>query len=119
MALKASLWYDDGFVALNLYPDDEPQPKAEDELGVENYDPGDRLWFYYWDDEAYENGERVLRLIEINDIGLLRDEDLEAIGQLDLPRLDVAEAGLFDVTATDVLRWAQKTFPSRYSAASA
>jgi hypothetical protein len=117
MAVKATLYYDDGFVALNLRPD-ERRPKVGEDPDIPGYDPGFRLWFY-WDDEKIAKGEYELLGIEINDIGWLRDEDLDAIDQLDLPRIDVAEAGLYDATASDVLRWARKTYPSRYTTASA
>ena len=117
MAVRASLHYDDGFVALNLYPD-ERRPKVDGDPDIEGYDPGDRLWFY-WDDEKAASGEYELLGIEINDIGWLRDEDLDAIDKLDLPCVDVPEAELFNAKASDVLRWARKVYPSHYTTASA
>lgn len=116
MAVAATLYHDDGFVGLMLCLD-EQREKVGDDPSIANYDPGDRLWFYWDADRLLNRDEYVFLGIEVNDIGLLRDEDLDAIDHLDLPLVDVPVAGMSDARISDVLRWARKTYPSRYSTA--
>lgn len=118
MAVEASLDCVDGLVGLFLSIAKDRE-KIGDDPNIAGYDPGDRLWFY-WDAEKLlgENEEYDFLGIEINDIGMLRDEDLAIIDRLDLPHVDVPEVGMFDAPISDVLRWARKTYPSRYSTAS-
>jgi len=53
-------------------------------------------------------GERDFLGIEVIDITLLTETDFAALARLDLPTIDSAEYGLFDVTIADTLRWAQR-----------
>lgn len=119
MAVEASIHYYDGLVGLMLEPIGARE-KVGDIPNVAGYDPSGRIWFY-WDAEKLlgENEEYDFLGIEINDISMLRDEDLEIMDRLDLPRVDVPEAGFHNVLISDALRWARTTYPSRYSAASA
>jgi hypothetical protein len=117
MAVEAAVHYDDGLVGLMLLPIGARE-KVGDDPNVEGYDPGGRLWFYWDAEKLYGTEEYDFLGLEINDIGMLRDEDLTVIDQLDLPHVDVPEAGMYDAPIADVLRWARKTYPSRYSTAS-
>lgn len=118
MAIRATLYYDDGFVGLMFLPIGE-RVKVADDPPVEGYDPDSRLW-YYWDADRLEDDNIYDFLgIEINDISFLYDEDLEVIDQLNLPRVNVIEAGFAEAKVSDVLRWARKVYPSRYTTASA
>jgi hypothetical protein len=57
--------------------------------------------------------------LEVLDVANVTDHWLDKVDTLDLPRVDVPEAGLTDASIADVLRWARDTFPSRYSSATA
>lgn len=111
MAVEASIYHDDGLVAVELYPDVQ-------KAGVVSM-PDERDWPFYfdYDDEKLATGEREFLGIEVLDVSLITDEWLAELEKLDLPRVDVAEAGLTDVSIADVLRWARDTFPSRYTKA--
>jgi hypothetical protein len=118
MVVEASIHCDDGLVGLMLLPIGARE-KVGDIPNVEGYDPSGRLWFY-WDAEKLlgKNEEYDFLGIEINDISMLWNEDLAIIDQLELPHVDVPEAGMFNASISDVLRWARKVYPSRYSTAS-
>lgn len=114
MAITAEISAFEGFFALNLV--DPPLPHA-DILDA----PDDRHWpfDFSYDDEKFARGEREFLGIEVLDVSLITDYWLGELDKLDLPRVDVPEAGLFDVTIADVLRWARETYPSRYTSATA
>ena len=114
MAVRASFYHDDGFVGVNLYPD-ERRMKVGDDPGIPGYDPGFRLWFYWDDDKLADNDEYEFVLVEVNNIRNLRDEDLAALDQLEIPLVDIPEIDMFDVTVSDVLRWARSVYPGRGS----
>jgi hypothetical protein len=117
VAISATLYYDDGFVGLMLLPIGERE-KVADAPDVAGYEPATSL-YYYWDAvKLIEHNEYDFLGIEITDIGRLYDTDLEVIDSLNLPRVNVTEAGIVDGTVGDVLRWARKVYPSRYSTAS-
>lgn len=113
MAITAGIYHDDGLVAFDLHPG---VPKA----AIVDY-PDGRDWpfEFYYDDEAFGVGEREFLGIEVLDVSFITDYWLSELDKIDLPRVDVPEAGLFDVTISDVLRWARETYPSRYSSATA
>jgi hypothetical protein len=81
--------------------------------------PDDRDWpfEFFYDSEKLERGEDELVGIEILDVSLITEEWLAELDKLDLPRVDVQEAGLTDASVSEVLRWARKTYPSRYEQA--
>lgn len=114
MAVNVGIYYDDGLVAFDLYPG---TPKA----AIVDY-PDDRDWpfEFYYDDEKFALGEREFLGIEVLDVSFITDYWLGELDKVEcLPRVDVPEAGLVDVTIADVLRWARQTYPSRYSSATA
>lgn len=113
MAIKAGIRQYDGWVSVELYPG---VPKA----GVVSY-PDERDWPFDFDyeDAKLAAGEYEFLGIEVLDVSLITDYWLTELGKLDLPRVDVSEAGLFNVSIADVLRWARETYPSRYSSATA
>lgn len=82
--------------------------------------PDERTWpfDFYWDLEGFHRGERCFVGLEVADVSLITDDWLAEFDKLALPRVDVAEAGLVDVTISDVLRWARRTYPSRFARAS-
>lgn len=82
--------------------------------------PDDRFWpfDFYYDDEELARGHRVLVGIEALDVSHITDDWLAELDKLALPHVNVPEAGLFDVTISDVLRWARKTYPSRHARSS-
>lgn len=113
MAIKTTIYHDDGLVAVDLFPG---TPKA----GIVDF-PDDRVWpfDFNYDDEKLARGEREFLGIEVLDVSLITDEWLAELERLDLPRVDVPEAGLADATVAGVLRWARQTYPSRYTGATA
>jgi hypothetical protein len=113
MAVIAGIIHYDGFVSVDLYPDKQ-------KAGVVS-SPDDRSWpfDFDYDDEKLAHGEREFVGIEVLDVSLITDYWLSELDKVDLPRVDVPEAHLFDVTISDVLRWARQTYPSRYSSATA
>lgn len=113
MAIEAGFYHDDGLVSVELYP-------GVQKAGVVSM-PDERDWPFYfdYDDEKLAAGEREFLGIEVLDVSFITDDWLAELEKLDLPRVDVAEAGLTDVSIADVLRWARDTFPSRYSGVTA
>ncbi len=113
MAIAASIMHYDGSVAVDLYPS---APKA----GVVDF-PDAREWpfEFNYDDEKLTRGEHEFLGIYVLDVSLITDDWLAELDKLALPRVDVPEAGLFDATIADALRWARKTYPGRYTRASA
>ncbi len=113
MAIAARIYQDGRVFGLELYPG---KPKA----GVLDF-PDDRVWpiDFNYDDEKLAAGEHEFLGVETRDITRATDDWLVELDKLDLPHVDVPEAGLFDVTVSDVLRWARKTYPSRHARASA
>lgn len=114
MAIKTALSHFDGFFAVHLT--EPPLPHAD----VLDY-PDDRAWPFEFSyaDAKFAAGEREFLGIEVLDTSNITDYWLAELDKLDLPRVDVPEAGLTDVSIADVLRWARETFPSRYSSATA
>lgn len=72
-------------------------------------------FYFAWDADKLERDEYEFGGIEVPDIAHLTEDWLAELDKLDLPRVDVPEAGLRDVTISDVLRWARKTYASRYT----
>lgn len=112
MALKAKLDHFDGNVTLDLYPTEQRQWIADD--------PDSRDWslYVYADLEKLDQGVYEIVAIEALDVSDITDEWLAALNELDLPLVDVPDAQLSNVSISDVLRWARKMYPSRYSTAS-
>ncbi len=108
MAVKADLiqYDDDRFVHLDWYVD-QPRVRATDDYPSPGYVSDARI-FFYWDDEKIEDlGEHELLGVEIVDIGMLSDRDISAIENLNPPRIDLPEEGLFDAPVADALRKAR------------
>jgi hypothetical protein len=108
MALNAETTYYEGFFAVHILDRNYPS-------GIGDY-PDDRDWpfDFFYEDEKLAAGEYELVGIEVLDVSLITDEWLAELEKLDLPRIDVPEANLTDATFADVLRWARRTYPSRY-----
>lgn len=113
MAITADLMYFDGLVFLDLSPGSLNARVSSD--------PDDRNWpfYFYYDDEKLACNDRQFVGIEVLDVSNITDDWLTNLDVLNLPRVNVPEVGLFDVTISDVLRWARQTYPSRYSNATA
>lgn len=111
MALNAITSHYEGFFAVHV-------ADRHYSAGVGSY-PDDRDWpfDFFYDDDKLAKGEYELVGIEVLDVSLITDEWLTELEKLDLPRIDVPEANLYDATFADVLRWARKTYPSRYEQA--
>lgn len=109
MAIKSGLYHLEGQVIFDLYPGEKRLRIADD--------PDDRHWpfYFYWDGEKLEQDIYEFLGIEVLDVSQITDDWLEEIDKLTLPRLDIPDAGLSDVSVTDALRWARKTYPSRYT----
>jgi len=117
MAIDAVIDGFDGVVGLFLLPIGARE-KDNDDPVVPGYEtPG--YIYYYWDavklEEQHEYGFLGVEVIDIN---CLNDRDLEVMDSLNLPRVNVPEAGIVDSSVGDVLRWARSVHPSRYSTAS-
>jgi hypothetical protein len=106
MAVRAAFFSSDGVVALDLHLDQQRERVAS--APGPGFAPGSLLWFY-WDEEKLARGEEEFLGIEISDIGALRDEDIEYIRAMPLPRIDLPEAGLSDVTVAEALQWAKRS----------
>jgi hypothetical protein len=111
MALKSRPTSYEGFFAIRFIDRNYA-------AGVGDF-PDDRDWpfDFFYEDEKLSRGEYELVGIEVLDVSLITEDWLAEMEKLDLPRVDVPEAGLTDVTLADVLRWARKTYPSRYEQA--
>lgn len=111
MALTGRITTYEGFFAIRIVD-------RNYRAGVGDF-PDDRDWpfDFFYEDEKLARGEYELVGIEVLDVSLITEEWLAEMEKLDLPRVDVPEADLFDATLADVLRWARKTYPSRYEQA--
>lgn len=109
MAVKASLYYDTSMFSIDLYPDESREWVSDL--------PDDRDWpfDFDWNAQKLERGEYELGGVRVGDVRLISDYWLDELDALDLPRVDVAAADLFDVTIGDVFRWARRTYPSKYA----
>lgn len=109
MAINASLFHSLGQVKFWLYPEQSRERIADD--------PDERNWpfWIYWDGIKLEAGEREFLGIEALDVSHITEYWLGELEKLDLPRIDVLETDLCDVTVADALRWARQTYPSRYA----
>lgn len=114
MAVRARFYHGDGFVSIDIYPD-ERRLKVGEAPRIAGYDPGQRLWFYWDDDKLTDNDEYEFVMVEVNNIRNLLDEDLDALDTINTPRIDVPEINLYDVSMSDVLRWARDAYPGRPS----
>ncbi len=110
MAIDARIWRYDGFVALQLHPSLRRE-RIEAPSRIAGLDGVPLL--FYWDAEKLDRGERELLGVEALDIRRLRDEDLELLSAAPFPRLDCPDAGLYDATVADVLRWAKRNYVGR------
>lgn len=111
MALRAATTYFEGFFAVRI---------VDRNFGAGVGDePDDRIWpfYFFYDDEKLARDEYELVGVEVLDVSLITEEWLAELEKLDLPRIDVPEAKLEDASIADVLRWARKTYPSRYEQA--
>lgn len=114
MAVSAEITHFDGFFAVHLL--DPPLPHTD----ILDY-PDERRWpfEFSYDDEKFAEGEREFLGMEILDVSRITDYWLAELDKINLPRVDVPEANLFDAKISDVLRWARETYPSRYSSVTA
>lgn len=112
MAITARHSAYDGHISFMVHSD-QPLVRIAD-------DPDERNWpfWIFWDASKLECGEREFLGIEVLDVADITDEWLAEIERLHLPRIDVPDAGLSNVTVADALRWARQTYPSRYAPAS-
>lgn len=113
MAVRASLYYDSSMLSIDLYPDDSREWVSDL--------PDDQAWpfDFDWDAQRLERGEYELGGVRVGDMRLITESWLDALDALELPRVDVPAAGLLDVTISDVLRWARRTYPSKYATSAA
>ena len=109
MAVNAEMYHDRDIIDILLHPD-QGRSLIGDDRDVPGYTANALTW-WYWDEEKLARGEREFLGIEIIDITLLSETDFAAVARLDLPMIDSAEYGLFDVTIADALRWAQRHAP--------
>ncbi len=106
MAVNADFYLDRNIVGITLLPENRGSSIGDD-IDVPGYTANGITW-WYWDDEKLMHGEREFLGIEVIEITLLSEGDFAALDRLDLPTIDSAEYGLFDVTIADALRWAQR-----------
>ena len=111
MAVRAEFDIHNELIHLDLYPG-QRRLRVTADPGVPGYEQGFNVWFY-WDGDLLEQNEREFLGVEVGNIEYLTEADLVVVEQLDLPRIDVPEGGLHDVTVADALRWAKAHFPSR------
>ena len=109
MIVTAHLYVDDPLVSLDLYPDMQKS-------GVIDA-PDDRPWPFQfnYDDAPLADGTRRFLGIDVLDITNVDDTWLCELDKLNLPRVDVTNANLRNVTVADVLRWARASAIQRRS----
>lgn len=109
MAVKATLYSDSSMFSIDLYPGDSREWVSDV--------PDDRPWpfDFDWDARKLEGGTYELGAIRIGHVGLITEFWLRELDTLDLPRIDLREAGLHDVTISDALRLARQALPSRFA----
>ncbi len=104
--MNADFYLDGSIIDIMLYPG-EGRSSIGDDIDVPGYTANEITW-WYWDDEKLMRGEREFLGIEVIEITLLSEADFAALDRLDLPKINSAEYGLFDMTIADTLRWAQR-----------
>lgn len=114
MAVKAAIFHDDGYVAVDLYPD-QGRERIESDPGL----PGLNLpVLFFYDAQKLARGGREILGISVLNVADLEEHHIDYLERLDLPRVDCVEAGLCDATIGEVLRWAKRAFPGRPAAPS-
>ncbi len=108
MAVKADVFYSDGYFALDLYPDEE-RVRVNDLPPVAEFDPRSPLWFF-WDADALERGQQEFVGLTVPDLALLDEQHYVTLQRVPLPRVDCPAANLFDAQVADVIRWAQSHY---------
>lgn len=113
MAIRASVYHDTSMLSIDLYPDEGREWVSDL--------PDDRAWpfDFDWDAQKLEHGEYDLGGVRVGDVRLVSDYWLDELDTLALPNVDVPDAGLFDAKISDVLRWARRTYPSKYATSAA
>lgn len=105
MALTARIYSIDAMIAVQVSTDTSRTRVAAD--------PDDSGWplqiWFYWDEDRLATGQRDFLGIEVGRADLLTDDQLTRIAALDLPRVDVPDRGLRDVSIADVLRQVRDT----------
>jgi hypothetical protein len=107
--VKATLHQLDDFVALRLRPDDTATERIEDEP------PGWDLaapFYFLWDAEKLEHGEWDLLGLKVR-IERITEQQLADLACLNLPNVDLADAGLLNASIPEFLRWAKRIYEER------
>jgi len=109
LAITARVYIDTSMVSLDLHPDDQREWVSDL--------PDERPWPFDFDFDArkIERGEYELGAIRVGDVRLITDYWLQQLDTLDLPRVDIVDAGLTNVTISDALRWVRRTYSTKYA----
>ncbi len=109
MAVTATLDRFEAKLYLHLRPDEVRDRVGDVPAGVDDWAPV----LFLWDGQKLMHGEWELLGVQALDLTRVTDEHLAQIERLGLPRVDVPEAGLADVSVADVIRWARSQPPAR------
>jgi hypothetical protein len=113
MGMKAEFEYREGHFGLNFDPT-HVRPRVQS-LPVAGFNPDSALRFY-WDPGALERSQHEFVYVVIDDLDWLNEDDLAALQDAPLPRIDCPAAGFEDAALVDLLRWAKATYPGREGA---
>jgi len=76
-------------------------------------EPLDGIFLIYGYEKPFHRGHKELVAIEHSCLADLSEKDLQGVDTLEVPLLDIPEAGLKDARLSDVLRWAHRTYLSK------
>ena len=114
MALIADVLIDGASVSIELHRSRNAAVVADDPDMPDTAELALPRWrWIFWDAEKLEHGEREFAGLELLDVTHLDEAAIDSIERLDLPRLDCRDAGLYDATVADVLRWAKRSYVGR------
>ena len=111
MAVRARLDQQDEYVNLQIFVD-ETRLRATDDPHLPGYTMGPWIWLYF-DDAKIDEGVREFLGVELRYVAEMTEDDLAAIERFDPPHIDIPEAGLFDISVTDVLRRVRQAWTAR------
>lgn len=76
-------------------------------------EPLDGIFLIYGYEKPLHQGHKELVAIEHSCLADLSEKDLQGVNTLEVPLLDIPEAGLKDARLSDVFRWAYQTYFSK------
>lgn len=76
-------------------------------------EPLDGIFLIYGYEKPFHQGRKKMVALEHSCLADLSEKDLQGVDTLEVPLLDIPEAGLKDARLSDVFQWAYQTYFSK------